>query len=263
MTASTATGPTFFDNHCHLEHHKLPGTIDEVVDRARAAGVVGFVTVGCDAADSARCIEIAERFDEVWATIGLHPHDAKHGVDALLPLLANRSPKVLAIGECGLDYYYDNSPRDEQREAFAAQIALAHQYGLPLVIHTRDAWDDTFDILVAEGMPANTIFHCFTGGPSEARRCLDLGGFLSFSGIVTFSSSNDNREAAMLCPADRILAETDSPYLAPIPKRGRPNEPAFVAHVVERLAEIRGETLEFTANATVRNAVVAFAIPGQ
>jgi TatD DNase family protein len=267
MTAMSLVGdaPTvrFLDNHCHLEHAKLPGTVDEVVERARAAGVIGFVTVGCDAADSARCIEIAERYPDVWATVGLHPHEAVNGADTLVPLLNNRSHKVLAIGECGLDYHYDHSPRDIQRVAFAAQIALAHQHQLPLVIHTREAWDDTFDVLAAEGMPDRTIFHCFTAGPDEARRCLDLGAYLSFSGVVTFNNSGDNRAAAELCPIDRLMAETDSPYLAPKPHRGRPNEPAYVAHVVAELARIRRESVEFTAEATVRNAVVAFGIPAQ
>jgi TatD DNase family protein len=253
----------FLDNHCHLEHAKLPGTVDEVLDRARAAGVVGFVTVGCDADDSARCIEIAERYPDVWATVGLHPHEAVNGAHTLLPLLTNRSAKVLAIGECGLDYHYDHSPRDIQRRAFADQIALAHEHKLPLVIHTREAWDDTFDILRAEGTPERTIFHCFTSGPVEAKRCLDLGAYLSFSGIVTFGNSGDNRAAAALCPADRLLAETDSPYLAPKPHRGRPNEPAFVTHVCAELARTRNESLDFTAKATVRNAAVAFGIPAQ
>jgi TatD DNase family protein len=253
----------FLDNHCHLEHAKLPGTVDEVLDRARAAGVVGFVTVGCDAADSARCIEIAERYPDVWATVGLHPHEAANGAETLVPLLTNRSAKVLAIGECGLDYHYDHSPRDIQRRAFADQIALAHQHKLPLVIHTREAWDDTFDILRAEGTPERTIFHCFTSGPDQAKRCLDLGAYLSFSGIVTFGNSDDNRAAAVLCPSDRLLAETDSPYLAPKPHRGRPNEPAFVVHVCAELARTRNESLDFTAKATVRNAAVAFGIPAQ
>jgi TatD DNase family protein len=141
---------------------------------------------------------------------------------------------------------------------FAAQIALAHQHDLPLVIHTREAWDDTFDILAAEGTPTNTIFHCFTGGPDDARRCLDLGAFLSFSGIVTFPSAKDLQAAAMLCPADRILAETDSPFLAPIPHRGKPNEPAFVGHVVYALAALRGDTPTELGERTILNARIAF-----
>jgi TatD DNase family protein len=243
----------FFDNHCHVHTLDEP---DAALARAREQGVVGFVNVGCDADDSRKAIAIAERHLDVWATVGLHPHEAKNGVDTIVALFAH--PKVMAVGECGLDYFYDHSPRDIQRIAFAEQIALAHQLKLPLVIHTRDAWIDTFDILAAEGTPTTTIFHCFTAGPDEARRCLDLGAYLSFSGIVTFKTATDNQAAAALCPADRLLAETDTPYLAPIPHRGRRNEPAWVRHVCEKLAEIRREPLEDVARATRTNAVVAF-----
>ena len=174
---------------------------------------------------------------------------------------ADRPTRPVAVGECGLDYHYDHSPRGVQREAFAAQVALANRLALPLVIHTREAWDDTFDILDAEGVPARTIFHCFTGGPDEARRCLDLGGHLSFSGIVTFPSADDLRAAATLCPLDRLLVETDSPYLAPVPLRGRRNEPANVAVVGAAVAEARGTTTENVAAATLSNARVAFRLP--
>jgi TatD DNase family protein len=255
MTDSPLAG-RFFDNHCHLEHERIPGGTVATLDRARAAGVIGFITVGCDAADSQRCIDIAAAHDDVWATVGVHPHEAKGGIEGILPLIGQ--PKVMAIGECGLDYHYDNSPRETQREVFAAQIALAHQYDLPLVIHTREAWDDTFDILAAEGTPSNTIFHCFTGDPDDARRCLDIGAFLSFSGIVTFPSAKDLQAAAVLCPADRILAETDSPFLAPIPHRGKKNEPAFVGHVVYALAALRGDTLTELGERTISNARIAF-----
>ena len=148
------------------------------------SGVTGMLTVGCDRPTSLAAIAVAGDHAEVWATVGLHPHDAVDGVDSIVDLLDQ--PRVAAVGEAGLDYYYDHSPRDVQRAAFAAQIQLAHERGLPLVIHTRDAWDDTFDVLVAEGVPERVIFHCFTGGPDEARRCLEFGAFLSFSGIVTF-----------------------------------------------------------------------------
>ncbi len=258
MTASAPAG-RFLDNHCHLEHERIPGGADATLARARAAGVIGFVTVGCDAADSQRCIDIASRHDDVWATVGVHPHEASGGIEGILALIGQ--PKVMAIGECGLDYHYDHSPRAQQRTVFAAQIALAHQHGLPLVIHTRSAWEETFDILAAEGVPPSTIFHCFTGGPDEARRCLDLGAFLSFSGIVTFPSAKDLHEAAVLCPADRILAETDSPFLAPIPHRGRPNEPAFVGHVVHALASLRQEIAVDLGERTIENARVAFRLP--
>jgi len=249
----TLTG--LVDTHCHLyDTRGVP--LADVLAAAAAAGVTAMLNVGCDAATTAAGIEVAEQHDHIWATAGLHPHEAKFGVDTIVPFLDH--PKVIAVGEAGLDYYYDHSPRDEQRNAFAAQIQLARERGLPLIIHTRDAWDDTFDVLAAEGVPERTVFHCFTGGPDEARRCLDIGAFLSFSGIVTFKTATDNQEAARLCPADRILAETDSPYLAPVPHRGRTNQPAYVAHVVEFLAGLRGTTATDMASVTTANACLAF-----
>ena len=245
----------YVDSHCHL-YDTRGATLDEVLAAARAAGVTTMVNVGCDAATTEAAIEIAAAHDGVYATAGLHPHEAKHGVATILPFLDR--PEVIAIGEAGLDYFYDHSPRDEQRTAFAEQIQLAHERRLPLVIHTRDAWDDTFDVLAAEGMPERTIFHCFTGGPDEARRCLHLGAFLSFSGIVTFKTATEVQEAARLCPLDRILAETDSPYLAPVPHRGRPNRPGYVTHVVQQLADVRDQRLDDLRRATVANARLAF-----
>lgn len=246
----------YVDSHCHL-HDTRGADVDEVVAAAVAAGVTTMIDVGCDAATTASAIEMARRFPGlVHATAGLHPHEAVHGVDTIVPFIGQ--PEIVAIGECGLDYFYDHSPREIQREAFAAQIHLAHQHGLPLVIHTREAWDDTFDILRAEGVPEHTVFHCFTGGPEEARRCLDLGTHLSFSGIVTFRTAVDLQEAARLCPLDRMLAETDSPYLAPNPHRGRPNRPAFVTHVVQFLADLRDQPLDTVRDATAANACLVF-----
>jgi TatD DNase family protein len=220
----------------------------EVIDEARAAGVTRLITVGTDAEQSAAAIAAADERDGVWATVGLHPHDASQGVDTIIPLLGRA--KVVAVGECGLDYHYDHSPRPVQRQAFAAQIGLAHEHGLALVIHTREAWDDTFAILGAEGMPARTVFHCFTGGPVEAGRALALGAHLSFSGIVTFKTAGDVREAAALCPLDRLLVETDSPYLTPAPHRGRPNTPAYVPLVGAAVAAAKGLAVEAVEAAT-------------
>ncbi|HEX9258035.1 MAG TPA: TatD family hydrolase [Acidimicrobiales bacterium] len=248
----------WFDNHCHLDDASLPGGTEGAIEAARSAGVAGFVTVGTDAARSAANIAIAARHPDVWATVGLHPHDAVNGVSTIVGLLAEQ--KVVAVGECGLDYYYDHSPRDVQQQAFAEQVELAHQRRLPLVIHTRDAWVDTFAILAEQGVPASTIFHCFTGGSAEARRCLDLGAYLSFSGIVTFKTAVDLREAAALCPADRLLVETDSPYLAPVPHRGRRNQPAYVPLVGACLAEVRGVPVTTIEDCTFVNASVAFAL---
>ena len=251
----------YIDTHCHLYDQRSKDgtvgmTVDEIVEAARTAGVTGMITVGCDAASTQQAIEVAERYEGVFATAGLHPHEARFGVDTIVPFLDD--PHVVAVGEAGLDYYYDHSPRDDQRTAFAAQIQLAHERKLPLIIHTRDAWDDTFDVLRAEGVPERTIFHCFTGGPTEARACLDLGAWLSFSGIVTFKTATELHEAARLCPADRMLAETDSPYLAPVPHRGKPNRPAYVTHVVEALAALRGTPAEDVRVTTVDNACLAF-----
>jgi TatD DNase family protein len=248
----------FFDSHCHIDE-RLPGGVDGSIAAARQAGVEQMVTVGCDLASSQTAIDVASRHDGVWATVGLHPHDAVNGLDGLIELIG--SPKVLAIGECGLDYHYDHSPRDVQRDVFAAQIQLAHQHHLPLVIHTRAAWDDTFDVLDAEGVPEHTIFHCFTGGSDEARKCLDRGAFLSFSGIVTFKTADEVRDAARLCPSDRMLIETDSPYLAPIPHRGKKNQPSYVSVVAESLAETIGVSLEDVAHASWKAAMIAFSVP--
>lgn len=245
------TSTRWVDNHCHLGDD-----VAEVLDAARAAGVAQFIDVGCDRASSLKAIAHAAVYDGVHATVGLHPHDASQGIDGLEDLLAE--PRVVAVGECGLDYHYDNSPRDAQRDMFSAQIGLANRYGLPLVIHTREAWPDTFDVLDAEGMPERTIFHCFTGGPDQAHKCLDRGGYLSFSGIASFKSATDVQEAARLCPLDRLLVETDSPYLAPTPYRGKPNQPAWVARVGEVLAELRGADIADIAAATWDNVHVAY-----
>ncbi|MFM7686031.1 MAG: TatD family hydrolase [Actinomycetota bacterium] len=246
---------SYVDTHCHLyDTRGVPAA--EVIAAARAAGVTTMINVGCDAATTAAAIEVAREHDGIHATAGLHPHEARHGVDTILPFLDD--PTVIAIGECGLDYYYDHSPRDAQRTAFAAQIQLAHERSLPLVIHTRDAWADTFDVLRAEGVPERTVFHCFSGGAEEAAACVALGAFLSFSGIVTFKAATDVQEAARLCPSDRLLAETDSPYLAPVPHRGRPNQPAFVTHVVQFLADLRDRPLAEVRDTIASNACLAF-----
>ena len=246
----------FTDSHCHLYDSRLAGGAAEAVERARTAGVYRMVTVGCDRATSESAIAIAADFEEVWATVGLHPHEARFGVDSVADLLDR--PKVVAVGECGLDYYYDHSPRDTQRQAFADQIQLAHELRLPLVVHTRDAWADTFDVLDAEGTPERTIFHCFTGGPEEADECLRRGGYLSFSGIISFKTAVDLREAARRCPLERLMVETDSPYLAPVPYRGRTNQPAYVPFVASALATAIGLPLEAVAEATDRAAAIAF-----
>jgi TatD DNase family protein len=204
-------------------------------------------------------IEVASAFDDVWATAGVHPHDASGGIEGIAELLAD--PNVVAVGECGLDYHYDNSPREVQREVFVQQIALAHEHDLALVVHTREAWEDTFAILGSEGVPSRTVIHCFTGGPEEAQKCLELGAWLSFSGIVTFPGAPEVLSAATLCPLDRLLVETDSPFLAPVPHRGKPNRPALVPVVGAAIAAAKGIDVEDVANVTWKNAAMVYRLP--
>jgi len=244
------------DSHCHLQYEGVPA---DAVDRAVAAGVGFMICIGTDAEQSAAAIAIARsRPEHVRATVGLHPHDAKDLVDGIIPLLD--APEVVAVGECGLDYHYDHSPRPVQREMFAAQIDLAAERGLALVVHTREAWDDTFAILGA-GPAVRTVFHCFSGGPAEARRALDLGAWLSFSGIVTFKTADDLRAAAALAPLDRLLVETDSPYLTPVPHRGTPNQPALVPLVGAAVAAARGVAAVDIERATWANTRDVFGEP--
>lgn len=247
----------WIDTHAHLAYD---GVGPEAIDRARAAGVERMICIGTDAATSADAIDLASRAGPgIWATVGLHPHDASQGVATLAHLWER--PGVVAVGECGLDYHYDHSPRHEQRSAFAAQVHIAQERDLALVIHTREAWDDTFAILGAEGVPARTVIHCFSGGPAEAERCLALGASLSFSGIVTFRNAESVREAAANCPLDRMLVETDAPFLAPVPHRGRTNEPAFVTLVGAAVAAARGVAEPVVQAAVWANAGRLFGLP--
>ncbi|MDQ6728655.1 MAG: TatD family hydrolase [Actinomycetota bacterium] len=245
------------DSHCHLQYEGIPA---EALDRAADAGVGRVICVGTDAPQSQAAIAVARAHPgRVWATVGLHPHDAKDGVDGIVGMLDE--PEVVGVGECGLDYHYDHSPRETQREAFAAQVALASAHDLALVIHTREAWDDTFAILRAEGVPARTVFHCFSGGPSEARLALDIGTTLSFSGIITFKTAGDLRAAAALAPLDSILVETDAPYLTPVPHRGTPNQPSYVALVGAAVAEAKGLPVGEVERATWANTAAVFGLP--
>lgn len=246
------------DSHCHLTDERLGVG---AIERARDVGVGRLVTVGCDVADSAAALGLALLHEDVWATAGVHPHEASRGTEGLVDLLDH--PGLVAVGECGLDYHYDNSPRPAQREVFAEQVALARERDLPLVIHTREAWADTFDLLGSVGVPRRLVFHCFTGGPDEARRALDMGAHLSFSGIVTFPSAEEVRSAALICPLERTLVETDSPYLAPVPHRGRVNEPSLLPAVGAVLAELHGRALEEVAGATSAAAGAVFGLGGR
>lgn len=249
--------PKWTDSHCHLPEDL--GKCLEILNGASSAGVDRLIDVGTDVPRSRAAIERAETYENVFATAGVHPHDAEAGIDGLEELLANKS--VVAVGECGLDYHYDYSNREAQKASFAEQIKLAHDYDLALVIHSRSAWDDTFEILDAEGIPDRTVFHCFTGGVPEAKKALDRGAFLSFSGIVTFKNAPEIREAAALTPKNRYLVETDAPYLAPVPNRGKPNQPAWVAIVGESLAATRESSSLVVAQETWANASELYKLP--
>ena len=241
---SDASDLRWFDSHCHLGSDAA-----EAIARARAAGVVGIITVGTDLEESRAAIDTAHRFDDVWATAGVHPHEARFGMDGIVELLDDEV--VVAVGEAGLDFHYEYSPRGVQADVFAAQVALANERGMPLVVHSREAWEETFAVLDAEGVPDRTVFHCFTGGPDVGAACLERGAFLSFSGIVTFKGADDVRAAAAGCPLERALVETDSPFLAPVPHRGRPNEPANVVHVGAAVAEAMDRSVAEVAAATL------------
>jgi TatD DNase family protein len=260
------------DTHCHVQSSYLKDPSGEaaIFERAAVACVGRLVCVGTDEISSEEAVQLARSRSGLgappatWATVGLHPHDASRGLGPTVRLLEEhasderRPGSVVAVGECGLDYFYEHSPRDVQRAVFAEQISLAKRFDLALVVHTRDAWDDTIDILSVEGVPQHTVIHCFTGGPTEARRLLDLGAYLSFSGIATFKKADETREAARLCPADRLLVETDAPFLAPVPYRGHPNEPAFVAIVGAAVAKLRDTEEREFAEASSANAASVF-----
>lgn len=245
------------DSHCHLDFPDFSAEIDQVVARARAAGVGRMVTIGTRVRRSREVRAIAERFDDVFCSIGTHPHNAGEEADVTLDELLREAdhPKVIAIGEAGLDYHYDTAPREAQHAGFRLHIEAARRTGLPLVIHAREADDDVATILEEEsGKGAFTfVLHCFTAGPDLARRAVALGGYVSFSGILTFKSGAPLREIAAFLPKDRILVETDAPYLAPNSWRGKRNEPSYVVETARILAQARGMSPEAIAEQTTEN----------
>ncbi len=236
------------DSHCHLDFEALSADLDGVMARAEAAGVTGMVTISTRVENFSTYAGLAERFANVWCSVGTHPHNAHEELhietDDLVRLSAH--PRCVAIGEAGLDYFYDNAPREAQATGLRRHIAAARITGLPLVIHSRQADDDMAAILEEEaGQGAFPfVLHCFTAGMDLAQRALALGGYVSFSGIITFKNAEEIRDVARIVPADRYLVETDAPYLAPIPHRGQSNEPSYVRHTAEKLADLRGITLE-------------------
>jgi TatD DNase family protein len=243
---------SWVDSHCHLQSLSDP---EGGIERARQAGVSWMVCVGTDLETSREAVALAARHPDVVATVGLHPHDARKLAaewDALEPLGGGHD--VVAVGETGFDLHYMHSPADEQESAFRAQIALAKRLDRALVVHSRDAWDDTFRVLAEDGAPARTVMHCFTGGTAEAGRALDLGAYLSYSGIVTFPGADDVRAAAAITPLERLLVETDAPYLAPVPRRGRENEPGYVGLVGAAVAAAAGRAEDEIAERSAANA---------
>jgi TatD DNase family protein len=251
--------PAFADAHCHLDARHFPEGPDAVMDRARQAGVVGFVVVGVgEDLESARgAVALARRAsDRVCACVGIHPHDAvtwsEHAHDELRSLAS--MPEVVAVGEIGLDYHYDHSPREAQRAVFARLVALAREVRKPIVVHTREAAEDTLTVLDREGArDVGGIIHCLSEDRAFAARALDLGFDLSLSGVVTFKNARSVQEVAAWAPLDRLLVETDSPYLAPAPLRGKRCEPAMVVHTAQRVAELRGMALDELSAATLAN----------
>jgi TatD DNase family protein len=247
---------TWVDSHCHLFSLRDP---DGAVGRAREEGVSAMVCVGTDLETSRQAIELTARHSDVRATVGLHPHDASKLSAEWEQLVAlAEAADVVGVGETGFDFHYLHSPADEQETAFHAQIELAKRLDRALVVHSRDAWDATFRVLGDEGPPAQTVMHCFTGGSDEARRALDLGAFLSYSGIVTFPDADDLRAAAAITPLDRLLVETDAPYLAPVPRRGRENEPGLVPLVGAAVSAAAGRPEAEIAEHTAANAAAVF-----
>ena len=254
------------DSHCHLDSTEFDEDRDQVIERALAAGVEHMVAIGTGNGppDLEAGIRLADKYPAFFSTVGIHPHDAAKAGPGDYRRIADllSHPKVLAVGEIGLDYHYDFAPREAQKSAFIEQMSIAASTRKPIVIHTREAWEDTVALLEKYWKPHGIggIMHCFSGGPEEAKRALDLGFYLSFGGILTFPKAVQVQASAKAAPSDRILLETDSPYLAPVPKRGKRNEPALIVHTAQKLADLRGESLDHISRITTENFHRLFAI---
>jgi len=255
-----------FDSHAHVDGPEFDADRDEVMTRARAAGVKRMVVIGAvgDPKSAERSVAMAERDPDVWATVATHPHDVTQMTPEWWEVHERLAPhpRVVAIGETGLDYYYNHSPKPEQRAAFARFIELAHRVNKPVVCHIRDAHEEAREILVAgKAMDLGCVIHCFTGTPDDARAYAALGCYVSFSGIITYKTAQGIRDSVQLVPRDRVLIETDCPYLAPIPKRGKRNEPGFLVHTAEVVAKEAGLSFEELAKQTAENACRVFRLP--
>jgi len=241
---------SLIDSHCHLDEKQFDSDREATIDRALAAGVEQMLAIGTGDGppDYEAGIRLADKYDCMVASVGVHPHSAQQADEETCKRLREllKHPKVVALGEIGLDYHYDFSPREVQKRVFIEQLQVARDARKPIIIHTREAWPDTFEILEEHWAPAKLpgIMHCFSGGPEEAQRSLDMGFYISFAGVVTFPKAINIQEAAKMVPGDRFLIETDAPYLAPAPNRGKRNEPAFVAHTAAKIAALRGQSVE-------------------
>jgi TatD DNase family protein len=246
------------DTHCHLTFDDLAGDIDGVIERSRQAGVTAWLTVGTDPNENQKAIELTSRFENMYAAIGIHPHDAKTATPETITQLKNlaKNEKVVAIGETGLDFHYDNSPRDDQKSIFTQQLRIAAELNLPVIIHCRKAFDETVEILDRHGQDVEkVVFHCFSGSAEQAKILLPKGYYFSFTGVVTFKNANKTREAAKVVPLDRLMLETDCPYMSPEPMRKQKvNEPALLIHTAKFLAELKGMDLPDFAQATTTTA---------
>lgn len=255
-----------FDTHCHLTERYLKEDVADVIERATSAGVTRMTVIGCGPTveDTREAVAIAERFDKVYATVGLHPHESSNWSAAMRDALKDmaKHPKVVAIGECGLDYHYEHSPREAQREAFKAQLELADAVDKPVVIHNRSSDEDCIEILKAhyKDTPARGVIHCFSSSQELADCALELGFHLGFTGILTFNNGKNVRDVLRTVPMERVVIETDAPYLAPIPYRGKTNEPAYVRHVAEKIAEVREMRFEDVAAQTTANARALYGV---
>jgi len=251
-----------FDTHVHLNARQFNDDIDQVIGRALNKGVSRMLVVGYDASSNARAIQLAEAHDAIYVAVGIHPSDARSATDQGWEVLRQQlaHPKVVALGECGLDYYHDTSFNDVQHAVFKYQLELAKEVKLPVVVHVRDSIDDTYAMLSEHGVGIEGVIHCYSGSASQMAQFLDLGFYIGLDGPVTFKNAHEVQEVAQKVPLDRLLLETDAPYLTPHPYRGKRNEPAYVSYVAEKIAELRGLTFDEVCQATTENALRLFKI---